>query len=102
MTDWVLRSDSASAESDFPVEIRPAANTKPSFEVQDETGPATDDDKGTAGIQDNVVVTRTVKETAKTGSGVGAPVVATDADNDPLLYTLADDYDDPTTAWFRC
>ena len=35
-----------------------------------------------------VQVSRTVKETAKAGSGIGAPVVATDADNDPLLYKL--------------
>ena len=33
-------------------------------------------------------MTRTVKETAKTGSSVGNAVTATDADNDPLLYTL--------------
>ena len=29
-----------------------------------------------------------MNETAKAGSGIGAPVVATDADNDPLLYDL--------------
>ena len=75
--------DSASAESLFPVEIRPAANFGPSFRLQD-------DDPNTTGIQ----VTRKVNETAKIGAGVGTPVVATDADNDPLLYTLAD-YDDP-------
>ena len=32
-------------------------------------------------------LTRTVKETAKAGSSVGNAVVATDADNDPLLYS---------------
>ena len=30
-----------------------------------------------------------VKETAKAGSSIGNAVVATDADNDPVLYTLA-------------
>ena len=37
---------------------------------------------------EGIQVTRTVSETAKAGSGIGAPVVATDADNDPLLYDL--------------
>ena len=69
--------DTASADTAFPVEIRPTANFRPSFVVQDEKADQT-------GIQ----VTRSVKETAKAGSGVGVPVVATDADNDPLLYTL--------------
>ena len=82
-TAWARGRDSASAETAFPVEIRPAANFAPSFGVQDE-------DAAVDGVQ----VTRTVKETVKVGSSVGAPVAATDADNDPLLYTLAD-YDDP-------
>ena len=69
--------DTASADTAFPVEIRPTANFRPSFVVQDENADQT-------GIQ----VTRSVKETAKVGSGVGVPVVATDADNDPLLYKL--------------
>ncbi len=69
--------DTASAETAFPVEIRPPANFAPSFGVQDE-------DAAKRGVQ----VSRTVKETAKAGSGIGAPVVATDADNDPLLYKL--------------
>ena len=46
MTVWDLGVDSASAETDFPVEIRPAANAAPSFEVQDETGPSVDDEAG--------------------------------------------------------
>jgi hypothetical protein len=75
--------DSASAESLFPVEIRPPANFSPSFAVQDEKADET-------GIQ----VTRSVSETAKVGATIGNAVVATDADNDPLLYTLVD-YDDP-------
>ena len=81
--------ESASGESLFPVEIRPTANFAPSFEVQDETGPTVDDDTVTGGIQDNIVVNRTVNETAKAGASIGNAVVATDADNDPLLYTLA-------------
>ncbi len=71
--------DSASAVTVFAVERRPAANSQPSFGVQDE-------DPQTAGLQ----VNRTVKETAKTGSSVGNAVTATDADNDPLLYSLTD------------
>ena len=88
--------DSASAESAFAVELRPAANSAPSFEGQDETAPTVDDDTtvDAAGIQDNIVVNRSVKETAKVGSSIGNPVVATDDDNDPLLYSLAD-YNDP-------
>ena len=39
-------------------------------------------------------MTRTVSETAKVGATIGNAVVATDADNDPLLYTLVD-YDNP-------
>ena len=71
--------DSASGESLFPVEIRPTANFAPSFRLQD-------DDTTTVAIE----VGREVSETAKIGDGVGTPVVATDADNDPLLYTLTD------------
>ena len=36
-----------------------------------------------------------MKETAKTGSSVGNAVTATDADNDPLLYSLTDGDEDP-------
>ena len=68
--------DSASAESTFAVEKRPAANSQPSFP---------DDVEGTAGSQ----LTRMVRETAKAGSSIGNPVVASDTDNDPLLYSLA-------------
>ena len=69
--------DSASAESAFAVERRPAANNQPSF-------PDDEDDDARLASQ----VTRMVKETAKAGSSVGNAVVATDADNDPVLYTL--------------
>ena len=84
--------DSASGETAFPVELRPTANFAPSFRVQDETGPEVDDLAGEddpAGNQDNIVVTRMVKETAKVGASVGNAVTATDADNDPLLYRLS-------------
>ena len=67
--------DSASAKSAFAVERRPAANNQPSF--------ADDNDEVDGNQQD-----RTVNETAKVGSSVGNAVTATDADNDPLLYTL--------------
>ncbi len=100
--------DSASGESAFPVEIRPTANFAPSFEVQDETGPAVDDEPDTAdSIQDNIVITRTVSETAKIGASIGNAVVATDSDNDPLLYTLADfvaetnDDGNDDSQWFK-
>ena len=41
--------------------------------------------------------TRTVRETAKVGDSVGNAVTASDADNDPLLYTLTDGDSDPAT-----
>ena len=80
--------DSASAESAFAVEARPASNNQPSFGVQDEDP-----------VEPDNQVTRTVKETAKVGSSVGNAVTATDTDNDPLLYSLTDgDGNDTGTA----
>ena len=67
--------DSASAVTEFAVERRPAANSRPAF--------ADADDEIDGNQQE-----RTVKETAKVGSSVGNAVTATDADNDPLLYGL--------------
>ena len=67
--------DSASAMTAFAVERRPAANSRPAF---------ADDDPDVDGAQQ----ARTVNETAKVGSSVGNAVTATDADNDPLLYSL--------------
>ena len=78
--------DSASAVTTFAVEKRPASNSQPSFAVQDE-------DPDLEGNQ----VTRILKETAKVGSSVGNAVTATDADNDPLLYSLSDGDEDPNT-----
>ena len=60
--------DNASAVTAYAVEKRPAANSQPSFP---------------GGAK-----TRMVKETATAGSSVGNAVVATDSDNDPLLYKL--------------
>ena len=83
--------DSASGISDFPVELRPTANFAPTFEGQDTTGPDVDDQDETgdpAGIQDDIVVTRSVNETADVGASVGNAVTATDADNDPLIYRM--------------
>ena len=60
--------DNASAVTAFAVEKRPAANSQPSFPSSE--------------------LTRMVKETATAGSSVGNAVVATDSDNDPLLYKL--------------
>ena len=67
--------------TEFAVERRPAANSQPVFADDDDTTP-----DPTPGTSDQ---SRMVKETAKHGSSVGNAVVATDADNDPLLYTLA-------------
>ena len=53
--------DSASTETAFAVELRPAANSAPSFEGQDETAPTVDDDAAADGIQDIIVVNRSVK-----------------------------------------
>ena len=80
--------DSASGISDFPVELRPTANFAPTFEGQDTTGPDVDDDLTTDGDQNNIVVTRSVSETADVGASVGNAVTATDADNDPLIYRM--------------
>ena len=68
--------DSASAATAFAVERRPAANSQPSFTDDDDTSPTTSEQ------------TRMVDETAKVGFSVGNAVTATDADNDPLLYSL--------------
>ena len=79
--------DSAMAVTAFAVEERPTFNSKPSFAAQDEK-------PDEPGLQ----VNREVKETAEVGSSVGNAVTATDADNDPLLYSLTTgDGDDEST-----
>ena len=78
--------DSAAGDTLFAVEERPVVNAAPAF--------ADDDDDST-----NLVMHgRNVKENAKVGSSVGNPVVASDADNDPLLYSLTDGDEDANTA----
>ena len=76
--------------SESSVEDRTRANAAPSFKGQDETGPDVDDQNeggDPAGIQDDIIVTRNVDEMLK-GANVGKPVIATDSDNDVLLYTI--------------
>ena len=78
----------ASVVSENAVEERTTANAAPSFKGQDETGPTMDDDDDTTnGITDNIIVTRDVDEMLK-DANVGKPVIATDSDNDVLLYTI--------------
>ena len=67
--------DSASGMTASPVEERPVTNAQPSFP------------------DENAGQNRPVKETAKDGASVGNSVVASDSDNDPLLYTLKDGYE---------
>ena len=68
--------DSASGVTAFAVEERPVSNAQPAFE---DTGDA-----------DGTQQSRSVRETAEVGDSVGNAVTASDADNDPLLYTLSD------------
>ena len=71
--------DSASGVTAFAVEERPVANAQPKFEdADDDCGPMAHSRR------------RSVRETAKIGDSVGNAVTASDADNDPLLYTLTD------------
>ena len=76
-----------SAVTENAVEDRTRANAAPSFEGQDETGPAVDDDTNTDGDQDKIIVNRDVDEGVK-GANVGKPVTATDANNDVLVYSI--------------
>ena len=64
-----------SAVSEFPVEEKTVANARPKF---------VDDEPDTA---DTIEVNRSVNENAK-DANVGKPVMATDADNDVLLYEI--------------
>ena len=77
----------ASAVTENSVEDRTRANAAPSFEGLDETGPTVDDNETDAGVQDDIIVNRDVDEGVK-GANVGRPIVATDANNDVLLYTI--------------
>ena len=87
-TDSFGSGKTASVVSDRPVEDRTLANARPSFEGQDQTGPTEDDDGDTGGIQDNIIVSRSVAENTAVGTAIGDPISATDADGDVLIYTL--------------
>ena len=87
-TDTFDSGKSASAVTDNTVEALTLANAAPSFEGQDQTGPTKDDDTGTTGIQDHIIISRNVDENTAVGSAIGAPVSASDDDGDVLIYTL--------------
>ena len=77
-------AETAEGMSDFMVEATPAVNAKPAFPDQDPNTPGVD----------NEVTLLTVKDGAAAGASIGDPVSATDADNDPLLYSMGDADDD--------
>ena len=62
------------------VQGQPASNSAPDFTGQDED----EDDQAT-----EIQVTRSVAENTAAGQAVGAPVRATDGNNDVLTYTLS-------------
>ena len=82
-TDNEGSGKSAMAVSDYSVQGIPASNSAPDFTGQDE-------DDVAPGMQ----VTRSVAENTAAGQSVGAPVRATDGNNDVLTYTLAGTDDD--------
>ena len=86
-TDSFGSDKMASGVSDNAVESTTLANAAPSFKGQDQTGPTTDDDTDT-GVQDYIIVSRTVDEGTDVGTAIGDPVRATDSDGDVLIYTL--------------
>ena len=77
-TDDEGSGKSAMAMSDYSARGVPASNSAPDFTGQDEND-------GTDGVQ----VTRSVAENTAAGQSVGAPVRATDGNNDILTYTLS-------------
>ena len=79
-TDSYGSGKTASAMTDNMVEERTLANAAPSFKGQDE-------DKDDVVIQ----VSRKVGENSASGSSIGKPVSASDANNDVLVYTLGGD-----------
>ena len=66
-------------ESDYPVQAARVSNNPPGF--------ADDHDPTKEGKQDP---TREVAENTEAGTDIGAPLVATDGDDDVLTYTLTD------------
>ena len=71
-TDGEGSGKTARAVSDYAVRAVPATNSAPAFPAS-ETG------------------TRSVAENTEAGEAIGAPVAATDADDDPLTYSLGGD-----------
>ena len=88
-TDMFGSGKTASVVSGRPVEDTTLANARPSFEGQDQTGATVDDDPdGEAGIQDHIIISRSVAENTAVGTAIGDPITATDGDGDVLIYTL--------------
>ena len=71
--------DTAMVVSDSAVVERPTANAAPSFPDQNPSTPEKDE-----------VAVRMVAENSGKGSAVGEPVVASDPNNDAVLYSLSD------------
>ena len=87
-TDSFGSGKTASVVSGRTVEDTTLANARPSFEGQDQTGPTEDDDDGETGINDYIIVSRSVAENSAVGAAIGDPITATDSDDDVLIYTL--------------
>ena len=88
-TDSFGSGKTASVVSDNAVEDTTLFNAAPSFEGQDQTGPTVDDDPdGVTGVQDHIIVSRSVAEGTAVGAAIGKPVTAADDDGDVLIYTL--------------
>ncbi len=71
-------NDTAMAVTDSAVVVRPTSNAAPSFPDQD---PST--------TKKDTVAVRTVAENSGKGTAVGEPVVASDPNNDAVLYSLS-------------
>ena len=69
------------AKSEYAVRARPMDNQPPAFPDQDLSTPNTNEYTRTARIPENT----------DTGMPIGSPVVATDPDGDPLIYSLSGD-----------
>ena len=82
-TDKFGSGKTASVVSDDAVEGRTLANAAPSFEDQE---------------NDDGNVVRMVDENTAVGAAIGAPLTATDADGDVLIYSIVADADDTDTS----
>ena len=88
-TDSFEAGKTASVVSDRAVEDTTLANAAPDFEGQDQTDPTTDDDTEVEdGIQDHIIVSRSVDEGTAVGTAIGDPIRASDPDGDVLIYKL--------------